>query len=59
MWNENLISRGILYISDFLAPDKSIMNYDQFREKWNLEITEISARQYVDLKMAIRRFNCK
>ena len=58
MWNEDLISRGILYISDFLAPDQSIMNYDQFREKWNLEITEISARQYVDFKMAIRRFNC-
>ena len=34
------------------------MNYDQFREKWNLEITEISAKQYVDFKMAIRRFNC-
>ena len=34
------------------------MNYDQFRKNWNLEITEISTKQYVDFKMAIRRFNC-
>ena len=34
------------------------MNYDQFREKWNLEITEISTKQYVDFKITIRRFNC-
>ena len=58
MWNETLISRGIKYISDFLAPGNSVMTYDQFRENWNLSISEISRKQYVDVKMAIRRFNC-
>ena len=58
IWNEELISRDIMYISDFLNSDNSFMSYRQFRIKWNLEITDISSKAYVDIKMALRNFNC-
>ena len=34
------------------------MTYNQFREKWNLDTPEISSKQCVDIKMAIRQFKC-
>ena len=34
------------------------MTYSQFRNKWNLDITDISSKAYVDIKMALRNFNC-
>ena len=59
IWNKELISRDIMYISDdFLNSDNSLMSYRQFRDKWNLEITDISSKAYVDIKMALRNFNC-
>ena len=57
LWNENLINRGILNISDFLAVNNTIMNYDQFCQKWDLDVADISSRDYVDIKMAIRSYN--
>ena len=58
LWNENLIYRGILYITDFLNEDSTIMNYNQFCVNWDLDVSEITSRDYVDIKMAIRSFNC-
>ena len=58
LWNENLIYRGILYIKDFLNGDSTIMNYNQFCVNWDLDVSEITSRDYVDIKMAIRSFNC-
>ena len=58
IWNKKLISRDILYISDFINNDNSLMTYSQFRNKWNLDITDISSKAYVDIKMALRNFNC-
>ena len=58
LWNENLICRGILYITDFLNEDSTIMNYNQFCVNWDLDVSEITSRDYVDIKMAIRSFNC-
>ena len=58
LWNENLIYRGILYITDFLNKDSTIMNYDQFCVNWNLDVSQITIKDYVDIKMAIRSFNC-
>ena len=55
---QKLISRDILYISDFINNDNSLMTYSQFRNKWNLDITDISSKAYVDIKMALRNFNC-
>ena len=58
IWNKKLISRDILYIADFINNDNSLMTYSQFRNKWNLDITDISSKAYVDIKMALRNFNC-
>ena len=58
IWNKKLISRDILYISDFINNDNSLMTYSQFRNKWNLDITDISSKAYVEIKMALRNFNC-
>ena len=58
IWNKKLISRDILYISDFINNDNSLMTYSQFRKKWNLDITDISSKAYVDIKMALLNFNC-
>ena len=58
IWKKKLISRDILYISDFINNDNSLMTYIQFRNKWNLDITDISSKAYVDIKMALRNFNC-
>ena len=51
LWNKNLLYRGILYIRIFL-------NYNQFCVNWDLDVSEITSRDYVDIKMAIRSFNC-
>ena len=53
IWNKELISRDTLYISD-----SSLMSYSQFRNKWNLEITYISSKAYVDIKISLPNFNC-
>ena len=58
LWNENLIYRGILYITDFLNEDSTIMNYNQFCVNWDLDVSEITSRDYVDIEMAICSFNC-
>ena len=50
LWNANLIARGNLYVSDFLTVDKNIFSYDQFREKWDINATELTKREYVDIK---------
>ena len=34
------------------------MNYNQFCVNWDLDVSEITSRDYVDIKMAIRSFNC-
>ena len=51
IWNKELIPRDIMYISNFLNSDNSLMSYRQFRNKWNLEITDISSKAYEDIKM--------
>ena len=43
---------------EFGTKNNSLMSYRQFRIKWNLEITDISSKAYVDIKMALRNFNC-
>ena len=42
----------------FLNEDSTIMNYNQFYVNWDLDVSEITSRDYVDIKMAIRSFNC-
>ena len=59
LWVPYLIIYNINYLSDFVNSDGEVMSYKEFCVKtlahsWHV----ISKREYVDLKMAIRRFNC-
>ena len=56
--NENLISKSIMYLSDFLSEEKSVLDYSSFLVRWNLTSSDITPIQYVNIKMAIRRYDC-
>ena len=58
LWNDSLIRRGVYYLDQFLADDMSILPYGNLLEKWDLTQEELSKNRYVDIKMAIRRFDC-
>lgn len=58
LWNINLINRGVLYITDFLDVSLSIYSYSEFLIKWGLGVNDISSMQYVNIKMALRRYDC-
>ena len=58
LWVTKLIDNNINYISEFVNTGGEIMSYEEFcvhtlDRCWNI----ISKREYVDLKMAIRRFS--
>ena len=42
------LNKSILYISHFLsnARDRSLLSYDQFRNKWNLGLNDITFNEY-------------
>ena len=59
LWVPNLINYNINYLSDFVNSKGEVMSYKEICVKtlahsWHV----ISKREYVDLKMAIQRFNC-
>ena len=58
LWNVLLIERNILYVSDFLTENFSVMSYNDFRVKWGLSTSDISSLTYVNIKMALRRYDC-
>ena len=59
LWNDNLIRRNIMYISDFITDDyMTVLPYSDFLNKWNLDRNDITSHNYVNIKMAIRRYNC-
>ena len=56
MWNKTLrnsvlLNKGILYISHFLSDerDRSLLSYDQFRNKWNLGFNAITFNSILTL----------
>ena len=58
LWVPQLIDNNINYLSEFVNSEGKVMSYKEFctitlDRCWHL----ISKREYVDLKMAIRRFN--
>ena len=58
LWFPKLIDYNINYLSDFVNTEGEVMTYKEFCSKtldhcWHI----ISKREYVNLKMAIRRFN--
>ena len=64
MWNKTvrnsvLLNKGILHISHFLSNerDRSLLSYDQFRNKWNLDLNDITFNEYSDMRLAIKSYS--
>lgn len=58
LWNQKLIESGVLYITDFLSESGIILTYNEFLLKWDINRSQFSANRYVDIKMALRRYDC-
>ena len=58
LWLPKLIDYDINYLSDFVNSDGEVMSYQEFcKESLNHCWHIINKREYVDIKMAIRRFH--
>ena len=62
MWNKTLrnsvlLNKGILYISHFLSDerDRSLLSYDQFLNKWNLGLNDITFNS--NIRLAIQGYS--
>ena len=58
LWNNNLIKKGVYYISDFLDDTFSLLNYSDFLCKWNLSSADVSSLDYCNIRLAIRAYDC-
>lgn len=57
LWNAALINRRVAYLSDFVNADGEILSYVEFRYKHNVRPCNFSKSDYVNIKLAIRRYN--
>ena len=58
MWNISLIDNDLNYLTDFINAEGEVMSYRDFCMTtlsgcWHI----ITNKEYVDIKMALRRFN--
>jgi len=51
----HLIERDILYVSDFLDEEGELLNHSRFIAKHNISRTEISQKEFGNIKLAIKR----
>ena len=58
LWNPTLINLGVLYIADFLTDSGDIMTYNDLLLKLGITSSQLSTNKYVDIKMALRRYDC-
>ena len=58
LWNDTLIGKGVKYLHHFLTEEGTILSYRDFLIKWDLNPSDFSSNRYVDIKMAIRRYDC-
>ena len=56
-WNDILIDRNIIYLSDFVSEEGNLLSFQQFLRKWGQTSSIISSTQYASIKLGIRRFN--
>ena len=54
---KTLIQERIYHLSDFLSSEAAILNYNEFRYKYNILPSVLSTTDYVAIKLAIKRFN--
>ena len=57
-WNAVLISKNIMYLSQFVNENGEAMSYEQFITKWDLRVHDLNRTEFATIRMAIRRFNC-
>ena len=57
LWNIAIIQKRIYHLSDFLSSEAAILNYNEFRYKYNIIPSVLSTTDYVAIKLAIKRFN--
>ena len=57
-WNALLISKNIMYLSQFVNENGEVMSYEQFITKWDLRVHDLNRTEFATIRMAIRRFNC-
>ena len=48
-----------MYISHFLSNerDRSLLSYNQFSNKWNLCLNDITINEYSDMRLAIKGYS--
>ena len=56
-WNDNLISKNILYASDFIDEQGDILSYSTFRLKHHIRATAFTKTEHAHITLALRRFH--
>ena len=57
LWNEALIRKNILYGSDLVSETGELMNYNEFRYKYNFRSSSFTKTDYAHVVIALRRFS--
>ncbi len=58
LWHDRLISRRVLYLSDFLDDDGNVMDYNNFRYRHHIIRTiDLSKTEYAGIKLGLRRYD--
>lgn len=58
LWEDCLIRKGVYYLDQFLTENRSIYSYNDLLARWDLNPSDLSKNRYVNIKMAIRRYDC-
>ena len=56
-FNEPLINKNILYISDFVDENGQFRTYDRFRYHYNIRQQSFTKTEYANIVIALRRFH--
>lgn len=54
LWNNILIGKGIYFLTDFLDSNSTLLEYQDFLEKWDLFCIDISRQEFQNILLAIR-----
>lgn len=57
LWNNVLIGRRVMYLTDFIDTEGNLLSYDEFRYKHNIILSSFSTNEYVSIKLSLRRYN--
>ena len=57
LWNNFLISKTILYASDFIDNQGQILSYNNFRYKFNIRVDSLTKTESAHILLALRNFH--